>query len=133
MMPDKKSLAERLEAEALTWDARQREAVQMHEWSQRQQNYSLENIWRNNAADAAIHAADLRAAAEAVRASQWRPWPSMDDESEYPPDETDVIIYCGNWVLREIVIGRVSRRRGVYGPSGASHWRPIPAPPEVEG
>ena len=74
--------------------------------------------------------AQLRAA-EAEQG--WRLWPDDNDEGEYPPDETDVEIYCGKWTSKERVIGRISKARGTYGPSGASHWKHLSPPPAREG
>jgi len=79
---------------------------------------------------------DWQAVADAVIAEyerrQWRPWPdgTNDDTAEHPPDETPVDIYCGNWAGKDRLIGKISRRCGTYGPSGASHWRLLPAPPK---
>lgn len=63
----KTDLIARLEAEAVTWDTRHREAMSMHDWSQRQRNDELKIVWWHNAKRAEQHAADLRAAAAAVR------------------------------------------------------------------
>jgi len=79
---------------------------------------------------------DWEAAADAVisehEARRWTEWPdgTNDDTSEYPPDETLVEIYCGNWASKDRVIGMISKRGGIYSPSGASHWRYLPAPPK---
>lgn len=73
---------------------------------------------------------DLLAAAEAL---EWRLWPREDGIGEYPPDETPVLVYCGNWTNKEVLIGCINRSRGTYGPSGASHWCPLPAPPAERG
>lgn len=77
---------------------------------------------------------DWQAVAEAVvaahEARRWKAWPDEEGEGEYPPDETDVEIYCGRWASKDRLIGRISKRSGVYGPSGASHWRLLPAPPK---
>ena len=75
-----------------------------------------------------------QAVADAViaahEARRWVKWPDVPDEGEYPPDETDVDIYCGNWASKDRLIGRISKRSGTYGPWGASHWRHLPAPPK---
>lgn len=76
-------------------------------------------------------AADLLAAASAIEAGEWREWPSVGGSGEYPPDETQVLVYCGNWESKDFLLGCINRRCGTYGPSGASHWRFLPAPPEV--
>ena len=74
---------------------------------------------------------DLLAAASAIEAGEWREWPSVGGSGEYPPDETQVLVYCGNWESKDFLLGCINRRCGTYGPSGASHWRFLPAPPEV--
>ena len=66
-------------------------------------------------------------AGDAETRGLWRKWP--DEESgEYPPDETDVLIYeCGgllgsNHCWEKITVGQVSKQRGTYGPSHAKFW-----------
>lgn len=58
----------------------------------------------------------------------WNEWPNEHNEAEYPPDETPVLIYCGNWASKDCVVGQISKRCGTYGPSGATHWKSIKAP-----
>ena len=129
MTPDRQTeLAARLEADAATLELVALYHVQEGALCDTVQEIDNHAYCANKTAQ---RASDLRAAAQAVRAMEWRPWPGMDDEADYPPDETDVLIYCGNWASRDMVIGRISRRSGVYGPSGASHWRPLPVPPEA--
>lgn len=73
----------------------------------------------------------LMAGAAALRALEWRDWPKDNDEGgEYPPNEETVLIYCGNWESKPMQLGGIIRRCGTYGPSGASHWLPLPAPPK---
>ena len=79
----------------------------------------------------------FKAVADAViaahEARQWQAWPDETGKGEYPPDETPVEVYCGKWASRDRLISQISVKRGTYGPSGASHWRFLPAPPqEVE-
>lgn len=88
-------------------------------------NFNSDAVWQA-VADAVIAEYERR---------RWKAWPdgTNDDTAEYPPDETDVEIHCGNWAGKDRLIGRISKRSGAYGPSGASHWRFLPAPPqEVE-
>lgn len=75
---------------------------------------------------------DIDLAAEIIEAGEWREWPDENGRGEYPSDEVPVEIYCGNWSNKERVIGCISKRAGTYGPSGASHWKPLLAPPEVK-
>ena len=127
MTPDRQTeLAARLEAEALKWDARQREAIQMHEWSKRQQNDSLENMWRHNAADAAIHAADLRAAAQAVRASQWRPIAEAKQLG---------VGWCivGKWVNGKLWSQKETAYLDIAIEDGYTYYFVVPVPPEAVG
>ena len=72
------------------------------------------------------------AAIDALPEDGWIVWKQddSDDEGEYPPDETDVEIYCGRWQSKDRLIGRTSRARGTGGPIGASHWRSLAPPPE---
>ena len=73
----------------------------------------------------------LKAGAAALRREQWRDWPKDNDEGgEYPPDSETVLIFCGNWANKPMQLGGINKRCGTYGPSGASHWMPLPAPPE---
>lgn len=73
----------------------------------------------------------LLAGAAALRAMEWREWPKDNDEGgEYPPNEETVVIYCGNWESKPIQLGGIIHRCGTYGPSGASHWLPLPEPPK---
>lgn len=74
-----------------------------------------------------LAARDARMRCEGAVA-EWREWPH-ETGGEYPPDETLVEIYCGNWHSKDRIIGQISNARGVFGPSGASHWRPLPDPP----
>lgn len=82
--------------------------------------------------DKAAWEAGVAAAIQAHEARRWQAWPDgeNDDTAEYPPNETDVEIYCGKWASKDRLIGRISKRSGTYGPSGASHWRFLPAPPQ---
>lgn len=72
------------------------------------------------------------AVVQAHEARRWNEWPdgTNNDTAEYPPDETLVDIYCGNWASKDRVIDKISKRCGTYGPSGASHWRALPPPPK---
>jgi hypothetical protein len=91
------------------------------------------DVYLQDADDPWKDIADAVVAAHEAR--RWQAWPdgTNDDTAEYPPDEKDVLIYCGNWAYKDVVLGKISRRCGVYGPSGATHWAAIPAPPqEVE-
>jgi hypothetical protein len=55
----------------------------------------------------------------------WHQWPANDGTGHYPPDETDVLIREKSATGVRYVVGRISKRGGVYGPSFATHWASI--------
>lgn len=70
-----------------------------------------------------------------IEQGAWVPWsgPEFDEDVHpSPPDETDVLFFIQTSLGNRIEISRTSRRCGTYGPSLATHWKPLPEQPPCE-
>jgi len=138
-MSHSSELAARLEARAVDMEKSAKDWQAGSVYQQALPNHQVAKAFESFAERDTQHAADLRAAAQAVRAMEWRPI------AEAPKDGTEILTWVGGVAEPFKYICRWSDSYSIHGLGGnwtdglcnmgieVTQWMPLPAPPEVGG